>query len=77
MNQSILIAATGAVLTLIICLLTYALMAGLACFAGWTTDYWYLSNWDGFSRTVLFVLCAFWVARGIWATVVTIREAEK
>lgn len=77
MNQSTLIAAIGAVLTLIICLLTYALMAGLACFATWTSDYWHLSNWPWFYRAFLFVLCAFLVARGIWATVVTIREAEE
>ncbi|MEC7727381.1 MAG: hypothetical protein VX555_01785 [Pseudomonadota bacterium] len=77
MSQSTCIAVTGAALTLTICLLTYALMAGLACFATWTSDYWHLSNWHGIYRVFLFVLCAFWVARGIWATVVTIREAEE
>ena len=77
MNQSVLVVVTGAMLTFLICLLTYVLMAGLACFAAWTSDYWHLSNWDGFSRAALFVLCAFWVARGAWATTVTMREASE
>lgn len=66
----------GAALTASFCLLAYVIMAGIACFAAWTTDYWNLAKWDAVPRAVLFLLWLILIARGVWATVVMIREME-
>jgi len=70
MKYSTEVKAVGAIVTLSSCLLTYALMAGIACFASWTNEYWNLANWDGLMRAFLFLIWAFLIARGVWTTAV-------
>lgn len=45
--------------------LTYLVMASLACFVAWTHDYWWIANWDGFSRFLLFAAFCFWAVTGV------------